>query len=121
MNNRWLLYHSDFRNRHFKPLCHTSNKRRGRDSNPRDPFGTADLANRCLQPLGHLSKSQGSSIDLTQTKQFYICCMNLYFSSIINITKFLLLYHRKKSNLHNIGFFNPITISLSYTSIIIVQ
>lgn len=93
-----------FRNQHIKPLCHISNKRRGRDSNPRDPFESADLANRCLKPLGHLSKSQGSSLDLTQTKQFYICCMNLYFSSIINITKFLLLWHRKESNIHILVF-----------------
>ena len=53
---RWLLYHSDFRNWCLKPLGQTSNKRRGRDSNPRDPFEPADLANRCLQPLGHLSE-----------------------------------------------------------------
>ena len=29
--------------------------RSGRDSNPRDPFGSAHLANECLQPLGHRS------------------------------------------------------------------
>ena len=45
-----------FRNQHIKPLCHISNKRRGRDSNPRDPFESADLANRYLKPLGHLSE-----------------------------------------------------------------
>jgi hypothetical protein len=29
--------------------------RRGRDSNPRYPFGYAGFQDRCHQPLGHLS------------------------------------------------------------------
>lgn len=35
------------------------NWRSGRDSNPRDPFGSAHLANECLQPLGHRSGGFG--------------------------------------------------------------
>ena len=31
--------------------------RRRRDSNPRDPFGSAPLAGACLRPLGHVSAS----------------------------------------------------------------
>ena len=33
----------------------TSEKRRGRDSNPREPFDPNGFQNRRLQPLGHLS------------------------------------------------------------------
>jgi len=39
----------------------TGSKRRGRDSNPRYTYyAYDDLANRCLQPLGHLSGKGGS-------------------------------------------------------------
>ena len=35
--------------------------RRGRDSNPRYSFPYAGLANLCLQPLGHLSRTKGGA------------------------------------------------------------
>ncbi len=43
--------------------------RRGRDSNPRYGFPYADLANLCLQPLGHLSGTRKRRIIAAETRR----------------------------------------------------
>ena len=55
-------------------------KRRGRDSNPRAPYEAAGLANRCIQPLCHPSKLQGSFqfVSHYQWEFWNNCCLNLY-------------------------------------------
>ena len=53
--------------RKTRPLHHVGRrgKRTGRDSNPRSPYKRlVGLANRCLQPLGHLSKELRNVIEV---------------------------------------------------------
>src|SRR3989344_5712460 len=42
-----------YKNTHTEYLCKLL--RRGRESNPRGPYGPAGFRNQCLQPLSHLS------------------------------------------------------------------
>ena len=45
----------------FRKACRLWNWRRGRDSNPRYPFGYAGFQDRSHQPLGHLSATYNST------------------------------------------------------------
>ena len=45
--------------------------RRGRDSNPRYPFGYAGFQDRSHQPLGHLSAVSRSSLDCTSNRAVF--------------------------------------------------
>ena len=53
-NDAWVRMWVDFKNRRIS-LILLDGWRRRRDSNPRDHFWSAHLANECLQPLGHVS------------------------------------------------------------------
>jgi hypothetical protein len=48
-------------------------KRRGRDSNPREPFGPNALAGRRLKPLGHLSGITTAELHNCTTAELHDC------------------------------------------------
>ena len=51
--------------------------RRGGDSNPRGPYEPAGLANRCIQPLCHLSSIHHShlrTVPMSTTSNYFLYC-----------------------------------------------
>ena len=94
--------------------------RRERDSNPRRLLHPNDFQDRRLQPLGHLSKLQGSFFWIEQNKTILYLLYEPLCLFFIKITKnyiFIYFCAIERNRTSTYWGFNPTTLPLSYDDI----